>query len=462
MPDLLANRSGAETSALPQAGALARELTAWDGFAIVAGSVIGSGIFLVPGAIALHLLSVRSVLAIWSVGGALSIFGALSLAELASMFPAAGGLYTYLREAYGRAVAFLYGWGLLAMIQSGSVATLATGFALYLSQLLQLTYMGQKLVAVGSVIGLTLANLMSVRHAKHIQNIGMIAKFLGLLGLAALLLTRGHAATVSGGWRSVETGGATVFGVALIAVLWAYEGWHVVSFSAGEFRNPQRDLPRSLLYGTLFVTGIYLLLNIGYYAVLMPGQMAGVGSAAAAAAQAAYGGGATRLISVLIVTSILVAINGMTLTGPRVYYAMALDGVFFQSLGRTDARSKVPTRALLIQGFWASVLTVIGSFQQLFTAVVFTAWIFYGLAVAGVLVLRQRQPARPRSFRTPGYPVLPLLFVVAAAAVVISTVVSSPGRAAAGVALILLGLPFYALFRRGHRAPMSQPPGETP
>ena len=460
MPDLLATDSGALQSAAPHSAALARELTAWDGFAVVAGSVIGSGIFLVPGAIALHLLSVRSVLLIWAVGGALSISGALSLAELASMFPAAGGLYTYLREAYGKVVAFLYGWGLLAMIQSGSVATLATGFALYLSQLLPLTPVEQKLVGVGSVVGLTLANLMSVRYAKHIQNIGMMAKFLGLLGLAALLLTRGHAATLGGGWKAAETAGPIAYGVALIAVLWAYEGWHVVSFAAGEFRNPQRDLPRSLLFGTLFVTGIYLLLNVGYYAVLTPGQMAGVGSAAAASAQAAYGGGAARLISVLIVTSILVAINGMTLTGPRVYYAMALDGVFFRSLGETSARSKVPTRALLIQGFWASVLTVAGSFQQLFTAVVFTAWIFYGLAVAAVIVLRRRYPDRPRSFRTPGYPVLPLLFVLAATTVVMSTVVSSPGRAAAGVGLILLGLPMYFLFRRSRSTPISPLHGE--
>ena len=428
--------------------ALARELTAWDGFSVVAGSVIGSGIFLVPGAIALHLASVRSVLLIWMVGGALSIFGALSLAEMASMFPSAGGLYTYLREAYGKAVAFLYGWGLLSMIQSGSIATLATGFGLYLSQVIPLTPVEQKLVSVSSVVVLTAANLMSVRHAKHIQNIGMAAKFLGLLGLAALLLTRGHAATFAVGWRAPEHAGPFAYGVALIAVLWAYEGWHVVSFTASEFRNPQRDLPRSLIWGTLFVAAVYLTLNVGYYAVLRPAQMAGVGSAAATSAQAAYGAGAVRLISVLIVTSILVAINGMTITGPRVYYAMARDRVFFRSLCITSARSKVPMRALLIQGAWASVLTLIGSFQQLFTAVIFTAWIFYGLAVAAVIVLRVRYPDRIRSFRTPGYPVLPILFVAAAAVVVASTIASAPVRAVTGFALIMIGLPLYLLFRR--------------
>ncbi len=432
----------------PESTALARELTAWDGFSVVAGSVIGSGIFLVPGAIALHLASVRSVLFIWMVGGALSIFGALSLAEMASMFPSAGGLYTYLREAYGKAVAFLYGWGLLSMIQSGSIATLATGFGLYLSQVIPLTPVEQKLVSVSSVVVLTAANLMSVRHAKHIQNIGMAAKFLGLLGLAALLLTRGHAATFAVGWGAAEHAGPFAYGVALIAVLWAYEGWHIVSFTASEFRNPQRDLPRSLIWGTLFVAAVYLTLNVGYYAVLRPAQMAGVGSAAATSAQTAYGAGAVRLISVLIVTSILVAINGMTITGPRVYYAMARDRVFFRSLCITSARSKVPMRALLIQGAWASVLTMVGSFQQLFTAVIFTAWIFYGLAVAAVIVLRVKYPDRIRSFRTPGYPVLPILFIAAAAVVVASTIASAPVRAATGLALIMIGLPLYLLFRR--------------
>ena len=439
---------------------LARELTAGDGFSIVAGSVIGSGIFLVPGSIALHLTSVRSVLLIWIVGGALSIFGALSLAEMATLYPSAGGLYTYLREAYGKAVAFLYGWGLLSMIQTGSVATLATGFALYLSQLIFLTYVEQKLFAAGSVALLTVANLMSVRHAKYIQNIGMAAKLLGLFALAALLLIKGHTTRLSAGWSSAEPAGWVAYGMALIAVLWAYEGWHVVSFTAGEFRNPQRDLPRSLLSGTLFVAGIYLVLNVGYYAMLTPAQMAGVGSAAAASAQAAYGAGATRLISVLIVTSILVAINGMTLTGPRVYYAMARDGIFFAGLGVTNERTQVPTRALVIQGIWAMALTLLGSFQQLFTSVVFTAWIFYGLAVAGVIVLRLRYPTRIRSFRTPGYPLVPILFLLAAAAVVISTILSSPLRAATGVGLILLGLPLYALFQRSQRRKQFLPEGE--
>jgi basic amino acid/polyamine antiporter, APA family len=445
-----AKEPGGATASLPapRSNALARELTAWDGFAVVAGSVIGSGIFLVPGSIALHLPSLRSVLMVWVAGGALSIFGALSLAEMGSMFPAAGGLYTYLREAYGEAVAFLYGWGLLTMIQSGSIATLAAGFSLYLSQLVPLSSLQQKLISVATILLLTVANLMSVRHAKHIQNVGMAAKLLGLIGLASLLMTHGRFATLTAGWRTPANAAWLQYGVALIAVLWAYEGWHVVSFTAAEFRSPQRDLPRSLVFGTLFVAAIYLLLNLGYYVVLSPAQIAGVGSAAAAAAQAAYGTGALRFISVLILTSILVAINGMTLTGPRVYYAMARDGIFFASLAATSPRTKVPTRSLLIQGAWSSMLVIAGTFQQLFTYVVFTAWIFYGLAVAGVIVLRWKYPKRERSFRTPWYPVLPILFLLAAGAIVVSTVASAPVHAILGVGAILLGLPIYLIFRQ--------------
>jgi basic amino acid/polyamine antiporter, APA family len=445
-----AKEPGGTTASLPapRSNALARELTAWDGFAVVAGSVIGSGIFLVPGSIALHLPSLRSVLVVWVAGGALSIFGALSLAEMGSMFPAAGGLYTYLREAYGEAVAFLYGWGLLTMIQSGSIATLAAGFSLYLSQLVPLSSLQQKLISVATILLLTVANLMSVRHAKHIQNVGMAAKLLGLIGLASLLMTHGRFATLTAGWRTPANAAWLQYGVALIAVLWAYEGWHVVSFTAAEFRSPQRDLPRSLVFGTLFVAAIYLLLNLGYYVVLSPAQIAGVGSAAAAAAQAAYGTGALRFISVLILTSILVAINGMTLTGPRVYYAMARDGIFFASLAATSPRTKVPTRSLLIQGAWSSMLVIAGTFQQLFTYVVFTAWIFYGLAVAGVIVLRWKYPKRERSFRTPWYPLVPILFLLAAVAIVVSTVASAPVHAILGVGAILLGLPIYLIFRQ--------------
>jgi len=225
---------------LPLQPGLARELTAGDGFAIIAGSVIGSGIFLVPGAIALNLRSLPEVIAVWLIGGLLSFFGALSLAELGSMFPGAGGLYVYLREAYGGATAFLYGWGLLVIIQTGSIATLAAGFALYLSQFLRLSMFGMRLLAAGAVVVLTAVNLLSLRHAKRVQNLGTRAKFLGLFALAVFLFSRTQPTLLIANWQVHGHSGVLESGVALIAVLWAYEGWHVVSFTAAEFRTPQR------------------------------------------------------------------------------------------------------------------------------------------------------------------------------------------------------------------------------
>ncbi len=407
-----------------------------------------------PGPIALHLSSLRSVLLAWLCGGLLSLFGALSLAELGAMFPGTGGLYTYLRHAYGKPIAFLYGWGLLSMIHTGSIATLGSGFGLYLSRIFTLSPLEQKFLTVASVLFLTLVNLLGVHAAKHFQNASTIAKFAGLFILGALLFARGHLDTLSQGWKAdMHASSAPVsFGVALVAVLWAYEGWHVVSFTAGEFKAPQRDLPISLISGTLVVAAIYLVLNVAYYAVLTPSMLQGTPSAAAAAMTSAYGIGATRLVSILILLSIVGAMNGMILTGPRVYYAMAHDGTFLPAFGKTSLRFRVPTLAIVVQGLWASALTLLGNFQQLFTSVVFTAWIFYGLAVAAVIVLRIRKPDLARPFRTPAFPLLPALFILAAAFIVISTVANQPKNAAVGTGLVLIGIPLYLFFRSRQKA----------
>jgi APA family basic amino acid/polyamine antiporter len=446
----------------PTKNALARVLTAKDGFAIVVGSVIGSGIFLVPGPIAIHLPSLRSVLFIWTAGALLSLFGAFSLAELGSLFPGAGGLYIYLRQAYGRPVAFLYGWGLLSMIQTGSIATLGAGFGLYLSRIFLLSAIQEKLIVVAVILFLTGVNLFGARTAKYFQNVSTVAKIAGIALLGVLLFSRGHVSTLAEGWRLPMHGaaGPLSYGVALIAILWAYEGWHVVSFTAGEFRNPARDLPRSLIFGTLAVGVIYLVLNLAYYSVLNPSMMQGTSSAAASAISHVYGAGATRFVSLLILVSILGAMNGMILTGPRVYYAMARDGDFLASMGKVGSRSHAPTLAILTQGVWAAILTSVSSFQQLYTYVIFAAWIFYGLTVGGVFVLRRKLPDAPRSFHTPAYPWVPALFVVASASVVISTVSSQPRNALIGSGLILIGLPVYLCFslqRRSGAAPDTDP-----
>ncbi len=433
-------------------GGLARELTMRDGVAVVVGSVIGSGIFLVPGQIALHLRTLSAVILVWIGGGLLTLFGALSLAELGGMFPAAGGLYSYLRETYGRPVGFLYGWMVLTVIQTGGIATLATGLALYLSLVLPLTHTEQKATAIASILLFTGLNLMSLHHAKHIQNISTAAKLLGIAALAALLFSRGHMNLLMA--RSTVVSPITFLGIgaAITAVLWAYDGWHVVSFTAAEFRNPIRDLPRSLISGTVLVASVYVLINLAYYSVLRPVQIAGSASTAAAAMTAVYGVAMTGLVSLVIVVSMLGAINGLVLTGPRVYYAMARDGLFFRSLGRTNQTTHVPVTALIVQGIWASVLTLTGGFEQLFSMFIFTSWIFYGLCVAAVLILRRAQPHRARPFRTPGAPWIPLLFILSAAGIVISSFVNNWEHALLALAFLLIGVPVYLIFERINRA----------
>lgn len=436
--------------ATPQAS-LARVLGVRDGVAIVFGTVIGSGIFLVPGPIALRLPTLALVLLVWILGGILSLFGSLSIGELATTYPGAGGLYTYLRHIYGKPVAFLYGWALLSLIQSGSIATLASGFALYTSKVLPLSALELKALPIVCIFAFSLINLFGLRVARAVQNLGAISKLVGIALVFVLLVVHGHVHLLRLSIPAHLSSTMPVdFGIALIAVLWAYEGWHVVSFTAGEFHTPSRDLPKSLLWGTLIVTAVYLLMTVAYYAVLTPRQVSESASAASSAIQAAWGDSAVLLVSVVILTSILGALNGMILTAPRVYYAMARDGIFPRMFGKVSARFRVPVFAIVVQCVWSCALTLMGTFQQLFTYVVFTAWIFYGLTVAGVLVLRRRDPSRVGSFRTPGYPWVPIVFVMAAAGIALSTILGDPLHAAYGMALVLIGMPLYVILERGN------------
>lgn len=428
---------------------LLRELNWVDTTALVAGCVIGSGIFLVPGSVAGQLTSFGEVMLVWLVGGVLTVFGALSLAELGAAYHGSGGLYIYLREAYGRPLAFLYGWGELAMIHSGSVATLAAGFSLYVAQLIPMGVVGQKAVGIACIAVLTFVNCIGVRSGKLVQNIFTIAKLGGLAAMIVLLLARGRPMeALSGELLPNGLPGIAPFGIALVAVLWAYEAWHQVSFAAGEIKDPSRDLPRGLAAGTIVVVFAYLLANLAYYSVLSPEAIRQSPAVAAAALTEAYGPAATTFISVLILVSIFGSTNGAVLCGPRVYYAMAAEGLFFRAFGRVHPQWRTPVFAIVVQGVWASALTLMGNFQQLFTYVIFTAWIFYGLCVAGVIVLRLRHPNMPRPFKVPGYPLTPALFSLAALGLTINTLVTDTRNALFGISFILAGIPLYYFFRR--------------
>ena len=429
--------------------ALLRELNWVDTTAMVVGCVIGSGIFLVPGSVAGQLTSFGEVMLVWIVGGVLTVFGALSLAELGAAYPGSGGLYIYLRQAFGRPMGFLYGWGELSMIHSGSVATLAAGFSLYVAQLFPMGTVGQKAVGIACIALLTLVNCIGVRSGKIVQNIFTVAKVGGLAAMIVLLLSRGKPMeTLSGELLPNGLPGIAPFGIALVAVLWAYEAWHQVSFAAGEIKDPPRDLPRGLAVGTLAIVAIYLLANLAYYSVLSPDAVRQSQAVAATALTVTYGPVATTFISVLILLSIFGALNGAILCGPRVYYAMATEGLFFKKFAEVHPQWRTPVFAIVVQGAWAAALTLMGNFQQLFTYVIFTAWIFYGLCAAAVIVLRLREPHLARPFKVPGYPVTPALFVLAAAGLTVNTIMTDPRNALFGISFILAGIPLYYFFRK--------------
>jgi APA family basic amino acid/polyamine antiporter len=423
-----------------------------DAVAMVVGTVIGSGIFLLPSFVAIQLHSLVAVMLVWLVGGLLSLFGALSLAELGSIYPGTGGLCTYLRHVYGPLPAFLYAWALLLMIHTGSIAALAVAFGIYAGQVLPLSMVEQKVLSVALILGLSVVSCLGIRGGKLVQNLIAIAKISGLAGVILLLTIRGsrsihffeESATAHDPAFSIAG-----FGIALVAVLWAYEGWHILSFIAGEMKKPKVDLPRGLFCGSLIVMLIYLVANLGYYHVLLPAEIRGSNAVAALAVGKILGPIGANSISILIVISILGSMNALILSGPRVSFAMAREGIFPAVFARLSNRYRTPMVALAVQGVWAAMLAASGSYQQLFTDVIFTAWIFYGLAVAGVLVLRRSRPQITRSFSVPGYPWLSLLFCVAAAGVALSTLIARPGGAAIGIALVATGIPVYSFGVKG-------------
>jgi len=440
---------------------LVRALGLWDSVSLVMGIMIGSGIFLMAGSIALELDSLASVVAVWAFGGLLSLCGAAALSELGAALPAAGGLYVYLTRTYGPGVGFVYGWSAMALIHAGSIATLAAAIGLYATPIFGLTGGQQKLLQLLCIGVFVAVNCLGIVVGKWVQNGLTAVKVAGLALMTVLLYSRGSADLLGDHWWPPATDLRwTSLGVALVAVLWAYDGWHFVSFAAGEVKDPSRTLPRSLLIGTAATFAIYLLVNVAYYAVLPREAIRGTHRVAAAAVEAAFGPGAAVSISLLIAISILGAMNGIILGAPRVNWAMAKDGLFFRSFARVHPRFHTPVVATIAQGAWAAAFSLVGTFQQLFTSYVFTSWIFYGLAVAGVLILRRREPDLPRPYLCPLYPVTPIFFVVATIGIVVSTFVANLWQAVLGIGLIAVGVPLFFVFRalEQNRAPAAGTP----
>ena len=427
---------------------LSRRLGLWDSVAIVVGTIIGSGVFIVPGSIARELPSGEWMLGIWLAAGALSLCGALAFAELGAMLPHSGGQYVYLREAYSPLWGFLFSWVLLLVVRSGSTATLAVGFSIYLGYFLPLSPLLERLSAAGVILLLTALNYRTLIGGALVQNATTVLKVAGLVLVAGAAL---------GDWArpAVETAtappgfGLSEIGVAMIACLWAYNGWFQAGFVGGEIKDPQRNLPISLGAGVAAVVVLYMLANVAYLNVLTVEEIAATDRVAAVVAERVFGSAGGTIISATILISIFGALNAGILTGPRVYFAQARDGLFFRPFAEVHPRFKTPALAVLLQGVWAAILSLSGSYVGLLSFAMFAAWIFYGLAVLGVIVLRIKRPEWERPYRMWGYPVTPLLFAVASLWLVANTLVTKPLPSLAGLALIVSGLPVYFWWRRG-------------
>jgi basic amino acid/polyamine antiporter, APA family len=440
-------------------GNLERTLRLRDLVIICVGTVIGSGIFIVPATVLRQTGGDPTLaLAVWIVAGVLSLLGALTYGEMGAMHPEAGGLYVYMRDAFGRFPAFLYGWTLFFVIASGSVAALAAAFTNYLGQLVPLTPVTGKLAALAMIASVMVVNVRGTRRSTSVQWVTTAIKVaaIALLAVALIAAGDGGAGAPAVAAPPMPASLLTAGGVALIAVLWAYEGWQYVTFSAGETVNPQRAFPLGIAIGTLILIGIYCLANIGYVAALGPAAAAESNSIAAAAANATFGPRAAQLITVAVLVSIFSAANGLVLTAPRVYFAMARDGIFFRQLATVHNRFGTPAFAIIASCSWAMVLAASGTFEQLLTYVVFTGWIFYALGAASIFSYRRRMPDAPRPFRVPGYPFTPLLFVAASAGIVLNALFTQTDRALVGIAVVLTGVPAYLVWR-SRAAPPQRP-----
>ena len=433
---------------------LRRSLGFTDLMLITIGTVIGSGIYLVP-SLVMRQTGGHTGLAftVWAVAGFLSLLGALTYAELGAMKPEAGGLYAYLRDAFGPLPAFLYGWASFLVIASGSIAALAVAFANYLSPLLPFHVPGP-LISLAVILVVALINIRGTRGSSTVQNWTTGAKFGVLFLLSVVLTLRGTGgAGLPATPIDVPNGSlAAGFGAAMIGVLWAYEGWQYVTFSAGEAKDPQRTFPRAISIATFLLIVLYLMANLGYVRALGPAGVANSQRVAADAIGTILGPVAGAVVTALILVSIFSALNGLILTTPRMYYAMARDGLFFQKLTAVHPRFGTPAIAIVTLTAWGALLAASGTFSQLLTYAVFTGWIFYALGALAVMMLRRSEPNVARPFRVPGYPITPILFVVAAVALVLNTIITQPGISSIGLGFVALGAPVFYIWRPRGRA----------
>jgi len=435
-------------SPAPGTRTLARQLGVWSAIAIVVGSMIGSGIFRVPSATAAQVGTPGGMMLVWIVGGIVALCGALTLAELAALYPRAGGIYVYLNEAYGSLTAFLLGW-LFLVIAPASIGAVALVFAEYLGRLFPVLHDQTRIVAAAAVTLVAAWNYRSLRFGAAVQNLSSAAKVLAILGLTATAFLSGHAG--EGAW--LELGELapeswTGFGLGVVTVMWAYNGWQDATYVGGEVRDPGRNLPRALTFGTLIVTAVYLAVNAAYLAVLPMDALARAPLVAAEVAVVVFGGIGNALIAALVCVSTFGTMNAGTMCYPRIFYAMAEDRLFFRGIAAVHPQYGTPHTAIALTATLAIGFLWVRTFEQLIEIFVLGILPFWALGAAAVIVMRRRRPEATRPYRTPGYPFVPILFIVATVGLLLNSLVQRPGPTMASFAAILAGVPIYFLWRK--------------
>lgn len=415
--------------------------------AMVVGTIIGASIFVQPSLVSGAVPSTAGILLVWSAAGVLTLIGALVTAELSSAFPRTGGVYEFLKEACSPVVAYLWGWAMFWTMHSGIIAAIAMVFARYLGHFVPLGDAGIRIGAVGSIVLLSAVNYVGVRWGSALQTLFTVLKLLALVAIIALGLAYGVGSADPVAVQSAtvqESFGITAGGFmqAMIAGLFAYGGWHMVTYAAGETMDPVRTIPRALIIGTLIVTAAYIAVNAAYLAVLPFDQLVASQRVAADFASAALGDAAGSVLAALVIISTLGGMTGIILAGPRVYLAMARDRLVFSRMGALHPTHRTPHVAILLQAVWSSVLVLTGSYRALFTRVIYTEWIFFALMAASLYVLRRRADYAP-AYRVPAYRVLAGVFVCSSTAIVLNQIVTAPAESLAGLGIVAAGLPVY-------------------
>lgn len=416
---------------------------------MLVGSTIGSGIFRVPSTVAADVGSLGAIALIWIIGALVALFGALTLAELAAIFPRSGGIYVFLREAYGPLPAFLFGWTELLVIRPSALGGIAMVFATYAANVFGRGEAAVRPIAAAAIIILALANIRSSLWAAGIVNVTTFAKVLALAAIAVIAFAFGNPSTgaLTGPitFSPISWGG---FGVALIAVMWTYDGWADLTFVAGEVKDPERVMPRALLIGTALIVALYLTANLAYLYVLPINEMAASKLVAADAARKIFGAVGASAMSAVVMLSAFGGLSGSTLTGPRILYAMADDGLFFKPIASVHRTYETPWLAIALTSALGAAYVFVQTFEQLADNFILGIWPFYALAVGAVFVLRRRRPDLERPYRTAGYPAVPIVFLIASVLMLGNSLVKQPFWTLIDFGIILLGIPVFAVWRR--------------